>query len=217
MHAGTVEAADWWARPRANNASWIETYQNSLKARHRNQVAGVIGQLQPTTVLEVGAHCGPNLVRLAQDFPAIDQLSGVDVNPDAVAAGRAWVERLGLSSRVELAAGRVPEMTQSLASGCVDVVLSCYALAYIAPADLDEVLYEMGRLAKRAVVIAEPMTDQEQAGWNGALTGYQEWAHNYRAASRWLQTWRGMTTRIDVVNPPVDRLNGILVAVRGEA
>lgn len=217
MHAETCDASAWWARPRANETQWIATYQQSVMARHRTQLVQVMQTLQPTTVLEVGAHCGPNLVRLAQELPGIEQLSGVDVNAAAVAAGQAWVTRLGLDQRIELVTGRVPDMTQQLASACVDVVMSCYALAYIAPSDLDEVLYEMGRLAKRAIVLAEPMTDAGHSEWNGALTGYQEWAHNYRLASRWLPSWRGMVVRSEPVTPPVDRLNALLIAVRGES
>jgi predicted O-methyltransferase YrrM len=215
MHAGTVESADWWARSRTDNASWVGTYQNSLGSRHRTVIANIVKGIGPASVLELGAHCGPNLVRLAQECPEIEQLSGVEANKDAVAEGQKWFTRLGLSERIELACGRLTDATLSLPSQCVDVVLSCYALAYIAPDDLPAVLYEMGRLAKRAVVIAEPMTDADKAAWHGTVTGYQEWAHNYQDASRWVQTWRGMALRRETVSPPVDRLESVLVAVRG--
>jgi ubiquinone/menaquinone biosynthesis C-methylase UbiE len=218
MHAHTVAAAEWWARPRgASSANWIANYQRSLQARHRTQIAAIIETLRPTTILEVGAHCGPNLVRLAQQYPWIEQLSGIDVNTEAIAAGQQWVTQLGLSERIELTHGRVPGLTEGLSTGCVDLVLSCYALAYIAPPDLDATLWEMGRLARRAVLLAEPYVTTGTAQWNGAMTGYREWAHDYRAAAPWLSTWRDLTIRIDPVEPPVDRLNGILVAVRDPA
>lgn len=215
MHAHTVEAAQWWERPRGDtSAHWIATYQQSLKARHRTQIVQIMQTLRPTSVLEVGAHCGPNLVRLAQDCPWIEQLTGIDVNADAVAGGQRWVSALGLSERISLVQGRVPEKTDGLASGCVDVVLSCYALAYIAPPDLDAVLAELGRLATTAIVLAEPQIETGVSQWNGGVTGYSEWAHPYQQSGTWMPSWRGLTSRIEPVSPPVDRLNGILVAAR---
>jgi ubiquinone/menaquinone biosynthesis C-methylase UbiE len=215
MQAETIEAARWWANPRGErNGTWIETYQKSLAQRHRDVIVSIVQGLKGvTSVLEVGSHCGPNLVRLARACPQLEQLSGVDVNADAVAAGQRWVQGLGLSSRIELATGRVPDVTDSLPDGCVDVVLSCYALAYIAPQDLDAVLYEMGRLAKRAIVLAEPMPGLP-ARTAQLQSEYHEWAHDYHAASKWIAPWRNCTTRVEPISPPVDRLNGVLVATR---
>lgn len=214
MHAQTIEAADWWARPASGRpANWIATYQNSLQSRHRDRIAEIVAELKPETLLEVGCHCGPNLVRLAGEHPALEMI-GIDANADAIQAGRVWVANQKLADRVQLNVGRMPEATSALPSQAFDVVLSCYALAYIAPADLDGMLSEMGRLAAKAIVIAEPMTTKEHAEWFGSFNGYQEWAHHYASARKWLNTWRGMTTRIVPVEPPVDRLASILVAVR---
>ena len=217
MHVQTVEAGDWWARSRGEtSANWIANYQKSLTARHRDRIAAIIAALQPETLLEVGCHCGPNLVRLATECPTLAMI-GIDANREAITAGRTWVASRGLAERIQLNVGRVPEQTQALPSGAFDVVLSCYALAYIAPQDLDAVLYDMGRLAAKAVILAEPMTEGDQSQWHGTIAGYQEWAHNYRHASRWLKTWQGMTIRSEAVTPPVDRLRGVLVAVRDGA
>lgn len=217
MHAQTVDAANWWARPRgANAAQWVATYQKSLSSRHRDAIVGIVRELpNVTTVLEVGSHCGPNLIRLAQAMPHLEQLSGVDINAEAVEAGQRWVTSLGLRDRIEMVVGRIPEKTEALPSGCVDVVLSCYALAYIAPQDLDAVLYEMGRLAKKALVLAEPMPGGPPRPMQ--VTDYQEWAHDYQKAAKWLNTWHGCAMQIVPVDPPVDRLHSILVATRGES
>lgn len=213
MQAATIEAADWWARTRgAGSANWITNYQNSLKTRHRNVIVEIVKELQPETLVEVGCHCGPNLVRLAQELPHL-RMIGIDANVEAIQAGRGWVNQLGLGSRIQLNAGRFPDATQETPSGCCDVVLSCYACAYIAPGDLDATLYELGRLATKAILLAEPMSET-QTTWHGAMSGYSEWAHNYQHAAKWLNTWRGMTTRLVAIEPPVDRLNAVLVATR---
>lgn len=216
MHAQTVEAANWWARPRgASTSSWIATYQKSLASRHRDVILAAVRSVPAvTSVLEVGCHCGPNLIRVARECPEIEQLTGVDINADAVAAGVRWVASEGLAERIDLQVGRVPDLTSTLPDGCVDVILSCYALAYIAPSDLDAVLYEMGRLARKAIILAEPMTHTGPAAEKVSLSEYHEWAHNYQDASRWSNTWRGCALRIEAVNPPVDHLREVLVAVR---
>lgn len=210
MDARTAHTADWWARPR--DRAWIDNYQHSLQGRHRTQIVEIVKGLKPTTLLEVGAHCGPNLVRLTQELPKLKTI-GIDVNADAVQAGRAWAAKLGLSGRIQLNVGRMPDVTANLPSGMCDVVLSCYSLAYIAPTDLDAVLYEMGRLATKAVILAEPMT-QGPAKEARVITGYTEWAHDYQGARKWIATLNDCTTTIVPVEPPIDRLNGICVAVR---
>jgi ubiquinone/menaquinone biosynthesis C-methylase UbiE len=219
MHAGSLETANWWARPRgAHTAGWLQNYRGSITKPHRGVIVEIVQGLSGvSTVLEVGSNNGPNLMRLAQALPHLEQLSGIDVSAEAVADGQRWAQELGLGERVEFVQGRIPEKTDNLPTGCVDVVLSCYTLAYIAPPDLDAALYEMGRLAKRAIVLAEPQrfegpTEQTRA----EMTGYAEWAHNYQAAAKWLGTWRGMRMSVVSVRPAVDRLEHVLVAVREE-
>lgn len=215
MHAQTLEAGDWWARSRgAGTANWIATYQNSVQSRQRTAIAAIIKELGAETVLEVGCHCGPNLVRVANEMPGL-QAVGVDINADAIEAGRNWIAAQGLASRIQLQVGRVPHITQQLPDGGVDVVLSCYALAYIAPSDLDAVLYDMGRLASKAIIIAEPMVrGTDPVTQRRSLSGYNEWAHDYDRRAKWIGTWRGRTLRVATITPPVDKLHEILVAVR---
>lgn len=215
MHADSVQMADWWARSRgAQSANWVENYQRSVEARHRKTLSDVVRSLGAKTVLEVGCHCGPNLVRLATDDPAIEAI-GIDASAEAITAGRQWVRGRGLEGRVQLNAVRFPEGTAAIASGTFDVVFSCYTLAYLAPSDLDAALYEMGRLAARALIIAEPMPyDGQRPATIREIGGYGEWAHDYQAALEWIGNLRGVKTRIVPVTPAVDRLNAILVVER---
>lgn len=214
MHTQTIEAANWWARPRGPQArEWVATYQQSLQARHRTLLVELIRGLAPESVLEVGCHCGPNLIRLCETFPNLIG-SGVDANAEAIDAGRQWAFSRGLDARTEFQCGRIPEATQMLPDRAVDVVVSCYALAYVAPADLDAVLYEVGRLARHAVVLLEPMRVGPQPTDTRSLSGYTEWAHDYQASIQWVGTLRGVTTALTPIQPPVDRLNAALVIRR---
>ncbi len=217
MHAATVEVTNWWAKPRAEVSAWIDNYQKSVHVRHRDLIAEQVGKLGADTLLEVGAHCGPNLIRLANTFPTL-RLHGIDANVAAVEAGRAWVKQLGLGDRVAITAQRFPGGTDNLPTGAFDVVLSCYTLAYLAPEDVDAALFEMGRLARKAVIIAEPMI---LPGVHPApihkASGFSEWAHDYQGALKWIGNLRSVTTTIIPVAPPVDRLSAILVVVRHES
>jgi hypothetical protein len=148
MHADTIEAAQWWAKPRgAESENWIANYQKSLGTRHRSAIVEIVKGLNPEDLLEVGCHCGPNLVRLGHALPGSDAGRGRERRGGRGRAALGGERGLATGSRSR--AGRVPEVTASIPTHCVDVVLSCYALAYIAPADLDAVLWEMGRLARR--------------------------------------------------------------------
>ena len=211
MHAATIESGDWWARPRGEESSrWIANYQASVGHRHRTVISQIVQELGATSLLEVGCHCGPNLIRLAQDHLTL-QCYGLDANADSITAGQQWVARAGLGDRVELKPGRFPVATEKFPTGAFDVVLSCYSLAYIAPVDLDAALYEIGRLATHAVILAEPQVFQGTATTRQTLGGYAEWQHPYQATVPWIATLRHRRVRVVPVDPPVDALSAVLV------
>lgn len=214
MHAYTVETGNWWAQPRDASAAWIANYQQSLQSPQRAAIEGVVRQLAPETLFEVGCHCGPNLVRLAKALPEL-RMHGIDANAEAILAGRRWVETLQIADRVALTCQRFPAGTYGTPTGFADVVLSCYSLAYIAPADLDAALYEIGRLAGRAVILAEPMPiGEDRPAMIGRSDGYKEWAHDYQQALAWVGSLRNVKTRLVPIVPRVDRLSAILVVER---
>lgn len=211
MNAATLTAANWWAEERADAPNWIANYQKSLTTRHRVAISEIVGTLGAKTLLEVGCHCAPNLMRLTEDYPDLI-CSGMDVNKQAIDAGIVWAKARKVSSRVKLAHGQFPTDSMTLGSKQFDVVLSCYSLAYVSPVDLDESLYELGRLAKHTVIIAEPMiTAGETTKSTMMSSGYSEWRHDYASAIGWINTMRGWTMRSVPVTPPIDRMNAILV------
>lgn len=211
MQAASIDASQWWARPRGDHASkWIANYQQSLNARHRTAISQIVGEINPASLLEVGCHCAPNLIRLAGEYPQL-KCAGCDVNEDAIKAGKAWADLQHLSDRIDLSVGTFPQATDHLPNNCVDVVLTCYAVgAYMAKDDLVPALYELGRLAKKAVILAEPMlTGPTQS--KQSMNGYTEWHHDYRDAISWVSTLNTRRQRLVPVDPPVDSLSAILV------
>lgn len=212
MHAETKDIGQWWARPRgAETAQWIANYQRSLQNRQRSVIVDLVRTIGATDLLEVGCHCGPNLMRLAEACPSL-QMIGIDISAEAIAAGTEWAAQRGVSDRVRFHRGGVPESLEQLPTGSADVVLSCYTLAYQAPGDVDRALYELGRLAAKAVILVEPQVlDDSAPTAERRETGYREWMHDYRARQSWVSTLRTKTATIVPIDPPVQRLNAALV------
>lgn len=212
MRKATQDISDWWARDRgAETSRWVGNYQRSLQLPHRTRIVECIRALKASTLLEIGCHCGPNLVRLAKEFPTL-QMIGIDVSAQAIEAGRVWVKADGLEDRIQLNVGRIPESLSELPDRAFDVVLSCYTMAYLAPDDVDGVLYELGRLSTKAVIVVEPTAMQDVGiEHESRVTGYQEWRHDYRSRSAWVGTLRGRSVSQQLLEPPVDRLNGITI------
>ena len=206
----TVHTADWWAAPRQETAgNWVANYQRSLDSPQRDVLTTIIGELAPETLIEVGCHCGPNLVRLAMDHPALKMI-GIDISREAIEAGRQWIRSLEHEDRIQLNVGEARASLSNLSTNTADVVVSSYCLAYFSPEDLGGMLYEIGRVASAHAVLVEPIrTDTYQGRQSSG--GYQEWAHDYVEAAQWVGTLRGWNAKIYTIDPPVDHLNGAVV------
>jgi SAM-dependent methyltransferase len=156
-----VDALAFWTKKPADGPRGWNVYWDTLHAPHRDGLVRTLAALPPfTSLLEVGCGPGVNLWRIQEAFPDAD-LTGLDVSQAAVNAGAerfaaAETEgRLKGSGRVALCAGVLPEALDAMSP--VDVVLTCYALAYIWPNRIGETLTHLLALAEQALVIAEPM------------------------------------------------------------
>lgn len=181
----------WERRIRHGGTEYLRMYWEATEDAHRAPLIDEVMRLLPSAaggdVLEVGCHVGTNLRVLARRQPFV-RAYGVDVSPDAITFGRAefWnLPEAERPARVDLRVGSaqalsdLPEM---------DVVFSCYALAYVAPDDLYGALSRMWTLARRGLVIAEPMvllTDpREPAARVTRLNPCPEWAHDFARHAR---------------------------------
>lgn len=213
-----MSLAFWQRKPASGPSSWAD-YWDTLGAPHRTAIVDTLGKLPPfESLLEVGAGPGVNLWRILEEFPDVD-LTGIDVSEAAVDDGtRRFLKAttdgtLPGKGRVALCAGELPQALEQM--GPVDVVLSCYALAYVPPPDIRTTMMKLLELAQRAVIIAEPMVIPGLQ--NGAIRDLgsqnrpQEYRYDYlrwfhQAAAGW---------RVTSLKPlTVDRMNRILVAER---
>jgi hypothetical protein len=213
-----MSLAFWQRKAAAGPSSWAD-YWDTLRAPHRDEIVRAFQNLPPfESVLEVGAGPGVNLWRLLEAFPDVD-LTGLDVSEAAVDDGTQRFEAAMESGefpgegRVALCAGELPDALQAMQP--VDVVLSCYALAYVPPADIQATIQQLLTLARRAVVILEPMmvpgVPVGRIPNVGASKRPVEYRYDYLGWFSLLSKGWRVTQYKPVV---VDRMNRLLVAER---
>ena len=214
-----MSLAFWTRKPATGPGGW-DAYWNTLQAPHRDALIDALRKLPAfDSLLEVGCGPGVNLYRVLQAFPDVD-VTGLDVSQGAIDfADRRFQEAMGNGElpgrgRAALCSGALPDALDVMEP--VDVVLSCYGLAYVHPVDIRRTLEQLLQLARRAIVLAEPMA------MPGAPTGLipnlgatsrpHEFRYDYL---RWFHEGVGGRWRVTSLKPvTVDRMNRLLVAER---
>ncbi|TAK42784.1 MAG: class I SAM-dependent methyltransferase [Betaproteobacteria bacterium] len=165
----------WIWRTRAKES--FESLRQSAMHPHRELVIEAVRRIAPFgSLLEVGCHSGPNLVRLARAFPSA-RFSGLDLNAGFIAQGRAWMREEGLGN-VELEVATAEALAER-ASGSVDIVLVDAVLMYIGPERIGDTLRHMRRIARRGVVIVDWMLGADDSRLHHWYDLH--WVHNYPA------------------------------------
>lgn len=210
----TVDSLDFWTKKPADGPRGWKAYWDTLRAPHRDGLIRTLEQLQPfESLLEVGCGPGVNLWRIQEAFPDAD-LTGLDVSQAAVDSGAARFAAadedgtLKGSGRVALCAGVLPDALEAM--GPVDVVLSCYALAYVWPNRMHETLTQVLALARAAVVLAEPMVIPGLPS-GPIVRSPAEFRYDYL---RWFHTCAPDWQVTSMKPLAVDRMNRVLVAQR---
>jgi len=202
-----VSPADFWL----NKREW-DGYWETLNEPYRDALIAALAKLPAfTSLLEIGCGPGVNLWRVLEAFPDVT-VGGFDVSHAAIANGHARFQKAeqenALSGKgdIWLAVGALPDSLHEVQP--VDVVLSCYALAYVPPHLIRPTLEQMATVAQQAMVLAEPMTIPGFPG--GQIHNPPEWRYDYL---RWFQTqpnWQVTSMKVCLK----DRMNRILVAER---
>jgi release factor glutamine methyltransferase len=102
-------------------------------------------ELRPARVLDVGTGSGAIALAVADELPTC-RVTAIDTSPGALAIARANAERLGLSDRVEIVAGTVPER------GEFELVLA--NLPYVAEAEWAGLEPEVTKWEPREALLA---------------------------------------------------------------
>ena len=160
--------------------NWVNDYWDSKGHPHRKLIAEAFALTVANgaeTLLELGCNCGPNIAIIRERVNMRDdRLFGVDINPDAI---RKAAEMLPAVNWTQGDLINIPANDQS-----VDVLLTDAVLMYVPDTDIEHVMDEIARVAKKAVILLE---------WGGETTkGKVEdyhWCRNYAK----LLTERGFT------------------------
>lgn len=188
----TAEATVKWSHQHLSRYDWIEHYNASAGLVSRNVVIAALTSLgEFGSLIELGSHAGVMLRRVEEMFPQAI-LYGVEANKKAADSSpyETWNEDL------------MSFVTRRPRNFC-DIVLTHYTLAYISPQDIPGVLSQCVRIARKAVVFAEP-TGPSRLIWQ-----YPEWQHDYPALLKKL----GLNVTTYPVEGP-DNLNLVTVGTR---
>lgn len=199
-----ADMAAFWAARHTTTIDWPGRYWRSWNAPHRARLEAEWTGCRPapTRVLEIGAAAGPNLRRAALRWPSA-RLVAVDIN----AVGLEYLERMaaedGWRERLETIAGDMRRVLPTLPDGFADLTVSCYALAYLPPADVPWAVAELRRLTRRLAIVMEPLATGASR-WIAEVTP-PGWAHDWVAA---IGPDRGRVTCTPYDGP--DSLNGVI-------
>jgi len=167
LFRGTKNHINWWANRKID---WKTSYLDTWNHPHRGMITQILRRIDWFSLFEIGCGSGPNLVRIAKEFPR-RQLGGIDVNPEAIEMAGQYLQ--GGHFKV----GSADDIMMSDKS--TDVVLSDMCLIYVSPRDIDRHIKEIKRLARAYVVLCE---FHSESLWNRLKlkfnSGYN--AYNYK-------------------------------------
>lgn len=148
-----------------NKQNWVKDYWASIEHPHRKLILEIIEQEQPSSLLEVGCNCGPNLGLINREYPGI-LLAGIDASKDAIAYGKLKLPRTVAMQTADFY--HIP-----FADRTFDIVLDDAALMYAPPDRIKQALRESLRVARNGLIIIERQHIVSKI--TGAV-----WAHNYK-------------------------------------
>jgi len=131
---------------------WIKGYCDSLDHPHRSVLVETISRFNPSSILEVGCNCGPNLYLLAKRFPDA-KIRGIDINPMAVHEGNKWFTQESIPN-VRLSVGKADELDQ-FQDKSFDVVFTDAVLIYIGPDKIKGIMKNAIRITRQALIFME--------------------------------------------------------------
>lgn len=130
----------------------IKGYRDSRNHLHRPFLIEAISKFNPSSILEIGCNCGPNLYLLAKKFPDAE-IIGIDINPVAVQKGNEWFAQEGISN-IKLLESKADELEQ-FHDKSFDVVFTWAVLILVRLDKIKEVMKEMIRITRKRLIILE--------------------------------------------------------------
>jgi len=171
---GTKTDEIFWRFRHIFDSGWAKEYisEDSMKSPSRQLWVEKMSRYFPfKTVLEFGCASGPNLYRLAKEFPKA-KFYGVDISRKAISEGKKFFEKENVKN-VFLKAGSI-ESLRDFSDKSIDLVFTDALLIYLGTDKIKNVLKEILRIAKKGVIFFE-------LHHNKPASVYQDnWIHNYK-------------------------------------
>lgn len=145
------ERRDW----NIKTPDWITGYWKSSKHPHRDLIIQELKKIEFESLLEVGCNAGGNILRIRDEFDISDlDLAGIDVNADSI----------------QFIQEKLPDVLWRIGNAKnlpfheeeYDVVLADAILMYADPEESKEILSEMNRVAKKAIIIVDWFSEKEE-------------------------------------------------------
>ena len=145
--------------------NWVKDYVKSADHPHRQVIIDFLKTFDWSYLLELGSSSGPNLIRIHEAFPTA-ALFAIEANSDSVEEAKRV-----LPVAVDVQVGDMNK-TLPFADGYFDVVLADASLMYIDPENINKVMDEISRVARKSVIIVERFAETDE------ITGHV-WGRNY--------------------------------------
>lgn len=172
--AASAPATQFWRdRGPAEWARILPTYWGAGGQPHRQAMLAAM-RVMPRfeSLREIGCCAGTNINLIRQAFPWI-AIEGTELSVEAATFAQ---DKFAKDPYVRIVCSDLFTDAPLWEDRGVDVMLSVYTLAYVAPSEIEDVLRHVLRAADKGVLLIEPMHGQP-----GRLpvTYTMEWRHDY--------------------------------------
>ena len=170
---GTRYREKEWKKRNVQDA--LNGYWSTRDSPHRKYLVDIIREYNPSTILEIGSNCGPNLYQLSKIFPNAE-IIGTEINPEAVNIGNELFKKEGIKN-VTLIISKAEELSQ-FQNNYFDVVFSWAVLLLIGPDKIEKVMNELIRVTRKTLILLEPHIEEDKRNGLGILHK-KYWMRNY--------------------------------------
>lgn len=145
MRLTTKQHSLYW---RERKIAWAEHYWNP-EHPHRSLIVDALKKIKFYSVYEIGCGAGANLYRILKEFPTI-RVGGIDINKDAIEEAKKHLPSNALLEPRDVVKDGIFMNDKS-----IDVLISDACLIYIDPFKINNVMKEITRITRNAVVFVE--------------------------------------------------------------
>lgn len=141
--------AELWRTKHSKDENWTKHYFNSWQKPYRYELIKRLKDYQFNTLIDLGCNSAPNLMAL-REAGVTAELSGIDINEEAIAYGKKQFGQLGYDIRLEARSLYDIDITQKF-----DIVISTAVLQHIPPSEISQVLNSIFKITKKRIVIID--------------------------------------------------------------